>query len=190
MSLRNRSAGRRGRQNACARQTWQGYYLRVLSWSSLHTNVLWSFTKRSVWRKVTFGENLFQTKLLSRLSHKVCCLLSSPVLLRKFTNINRRLRDDWGPDLVCSYNKAATKVDDNKVVSLRWELHSFFRVSSANKKCYVLQSSKAAMLRGCKPGMQLKVFILKFDQGELVYSLHRERYNWSTHLFYTRVKTS
>ena len=33
-----------------------------------------------------FGEKLFQTKLLSRLSHKVCRLLSSPVLLRKFTN--------------------------------------------------------------------------------------------------------
>ena len=30
-------------------------------------------------------EKLFQTKLLSRLSHKVCHLLSSPVLLRKFT---------------------------------------------------------------------------------------------------------
>ena len=29
-----------------------------------------------------FGEKLLQTKLLSRLSHKVCCLLSSPVLLR------------------------------------------------------------------------------------------------------------
>ena len=28
------------------------------------------------------GENLFQTKLLSRLSQKVCHLLSSPVLLR------------------------------------------------------------------------------------------------------------
>ena len=34
-----------------------------------------------------FGEKLFQTKLLSRLSHKVCRLLSSPVLLRKFTII-------------------------------------------------------------------------------------------------------
>ena len=32
-----------------------------------------------------FGEKLFQTKLLSRLSHKVCRPLSSPVLLRKFT---------------------------------------------------------------------------------------------------------
>ena len=69
-----------------------------------------------------FGENFFQTKLLSRLSHKVCCLLSSPVLFRKFTNINRRLRDDWARDMVCSYNTAATMVDDNKVVSLRWEL--------------------------------------------------------------------
>ena len=32
-----------------------------------------------------FGEKLFQTKLLSRLSHKACRLLSFPVLLRKFT---------------------------------------------------------------------------------------------------------
>ena len=32
-----------------------------------------------------FGEKLFQTKLLSRLSHKVCRLLSSAVLLRKLT---------------------------------------------------------------------------------------------------------
>ena len=48
VSLRNRTAGRRGRQNACAWQTWQGYYLRVLTWSSLNTNVFWPFTKRSV----------------------------------------------------------------------------------------------------------------------------------------------
>ena len=34
---------------------------------------------------MNFGEKLFQTKLLSRLSHKVCRLLPSPVLLRKFT---------------------------------------------------------------------------------------------------------
>ena len=39
-----------------------------------------------------FGEKLFQTKLLSRLSHKVCRLLSSPVLLRKFTIIKMRQR--------------------------------------------------------------------------------------------------
>ena len=37
--------------------------------------------------KVKFGGKFFQTKLLSaRLLHKVCRLLSSPVLLRKFTN--------------------------------------------------------------------------------------------------------
>ena len=33
------------------------------------------------------GEKLFQTNLLSRLSHKVCRLLSSSVLLSKFTTI-------------------------------------------------------------------------------------------------------
>ena len=40
--------------------------------------------------KVKFGVKLFQTKLLSRLSHKVCRLLSSPVLLRKFTIFSLR----------------------------------------------------------------------------------------------------
>ena len=32
-----------------------------------------------------FGGSFFQTKLLPRLSHKVCRRLSSPVLLRKFS---------------------------------------------------------------------------------------------------------
>ena len=35
-----------------------------------------------------FGETFFQTKLLSRLSHRVYRRLSSPVLLRKLTNHN------------------------------------------------------------------------------------------------------
>ena len=58
----------RGRQNACA-------------WRLCVTNV----TEISVQREVKFGEKLFQTKLLSRLSHKLCRLLSSPDLLLKFT---------------------------------------------------------------------------------------------------------
>ena len=85
VSLRDGKAGRRGRQNARVWQTWLGHYLRVLSWSSLTINIFWSFTWRSVLRKVKLGGKLFQTKLLSRLSHKVCRLLSSAVLLRKFT---------------------------------------------------------------------------------------------------------
>ena len=48
----------------------------------------WSFSKRSAHRKVKFGGKVFQTKLLSTLSHKACRLLSSPVLLRKFSNIS------------------------------------------------------------------------------------------------------
>ena len=59
--------------------------MRVLSRSSLDTNVFRSLTKRSVESKVNFVEKFFQTKLLSRLSQKVCRLLSSPVLFRKFT---------------------------------------------------------------------------------------------------------
>ena len=49
-------------------QTWQDYYLRV-----------------------KFGGTLFQTKLWSRLSHKVCRLLSSPVLSCKFPIVSARL---------------------------------------------------------------------------------------------------
>ena len=48
VNLRNRTAGRRRRQNARVWRTWQGCFLRVLSWSSLNTNVFWSFTKTSV----------------------------------------------------------------------------------------------------------------------------------------------
>ena len=44
-------------------------------------------------RKVKFGEKLFERKLLSRLSHKVCRLLSSPFLLRKFTIVFVNLRN-------------------------------------------------------------------------------------------------
>ena len=39
VSLRNRTSGRRGRLNAWVWQTWQGYNLRVLSWSSLNINM-------------------------------------------------------------------------------------------------------------------------------------------------------
>ena len=42
---------RRGRQTAFVWQTWQGYYLRVLSRSSLNITVFWSFTKRSVYSR-------------------------------------------------------------------------------------------------------------------------------------------
>ena len=35
VNSRNRTAERGGRQNACVWQTWQGYFLRVFSWSSL-----------------------------------------------------------------------------------------------------------------------------------------------------------
>ena len=73
VSLRNRTAN-------CMRVTDVTRLLRacfVVIFTNI--NVFWSFTKRSVY----FGEKLFQTKLLTRLSHKVCRLLSSPVLLRK-----------------------------------------------------------------------------------------------------------
>ena len=40
VSLRNRTAERGGLQNVFVWRTWEGYYLRVLSWSSLKSGVL------------------------------------------------------------------------------------------------------------------------------------------------------
>ena len=81
VSLRNRKVGRRGQQNACV---WQ-------AWPSLNINVFWFL------QKVKFGEKLFQTKLLLRLSLMACRLLYSPVLLLKFTSY------DWST--VCKGSK-------------------------------------------------------------------------------------
>ena len=63
VSVRNRTAGRRGRQNVCVWQTWQGYYLRVLSWSSLNILCSLVFCKKislkesEVWWKVISKQN-------------------------------------------------------------------------------------------------------------------------------------
>ena len=51
----------------------------------LHLTLKFSGLYKKICLKESFGGKIFQTKLLSRLSHKVCCLLSFPVLLREFT---------------------------------------------------------------------------------------------------------
>ena len=62
VSLRNRTAGRRRRQNARVWQTWQGYFLRVLSY--LHLTSMFSgllqkdlFTGRWILAKSYFKQN-------------------------------------------------------------------------------------------------------------------------------------
>ena len=66
-----------------------------------------------------FGEKLLQTKLLSRLSHKVCRLLPSPVLLRKFTNaIPRSPRE--------KLQLVAVEGLDNKGANTYFSLYLFF----------------------------------------------------------------
>ena len=92
VSSRNRTVERRGRQNARAWQTWRGLLLACFVANSLKIDVSFSSTKRSVQRNVKFGGSKAKAKLLSRLSHKVCRRLSSPVLLRKFTIIGHKGR--------------------------------------------------------------------------------------------------
>ena len=87
VSVRNRTAGRRGLQNARVWQTWQGYSLRVLSWSSLNILCFVVFYKKislkesEVWRKVISKQNYCHASV----PHKVCRLLTSPVLLCKLS---------------------------------------------------------------------------------------------------------
>ena len=61
-----------------------GLLLACFVGNSLNIDVSCTSTKRLVQRNVKFCGS--KAKLLSRLSHKVCRRLSSPVLLRKFTN--------------------------------------------------------------------------------------------------------
>ena len=80
LSLRNRTAERRGRQNAWVWQTWQTYYLCV--WVDRDLKCFLVFYSKTCLLKEGEGRR----KHFSRLSHKVCRLLSSTVLLRKLTS--------------------------------------------------------------------------------------------------------
>ena len=69
----------------CDKRDWAitGVFCR-----DLHLKLMFSgLCKKIRFKENKVGEKLFQTKLLSRLSHKVCRLRSSPVMLHKFSNI-------------------------------------------------------------------------------------------------------
>ena len=61
--MKSLTAGRRGWQSVCAWQTWHGYYLHVMSWSSLNINVFCSLQKDSLkesegWCKVISSKTI------------------------------------------------------------------------------------------------------------------------------------
>ena len=85
VSLRNRTAGRRGLQNARVWQTWQGYYLRVLSLSLLNILCFPVFYKKislnesEVWRKDISKQNYCHachTRFAIFLPLPSCCVSS------------------------------------------------------------------------------------------------------------------
>ena len=72
-----------------------------------------------------FGEKLFQTKLLSRLSNKVCRLLSSPVLLRKCTKL-ADLATERERHLTTGKRPERTKLDFRyPIAALHWSIQLF-----------------------------------------------------------------
>ena len=94
VSLRDRTAKHLKAANVT------GLLLACFVGNSLNINFFLLFYKKICFRNVKFGKRFFQKKLLSRLSHKVCRRLSSPVLLRKFT-IVRVLRQRVKSYKVC-----------------------------------------------------------------------------------------
>ena len=74
VSVRNRMAGRRRRQNGCVSQTWQGYYLHVLSWSSI-TFMFSGLLQKGMFKgEWSLAKSYFkQNYRCECLSHKVSC---------------------------------------------------------------------------------------------------------------------
>ena len=82
MSLRNRTAERGGRQNACVWGTWQGYYLHVLTYSSLNISVF-GLLKKICWKEDEAFRQIFfkQNYCHACLTRLPSSLLSRPVTL-------------------------------------------------------------------------------------------------------------
>ena len=79
-------------------QRWQGYYLCILWRTLLNNKCVLVVYKNVCLKKSEVWQNFFLTQLQSRLSHKVCRLLFSAVLLCKFTIIGfplQRVSQVW-----------------------------------------------------------------------------------------------
>ena len=87
VSVRNRMAGRRRRQNGCLWQTWQGYYLHVLSWSSITFICFLVFYKKVCLKECEVWQKVISNKIIA----VNACHTRFPVLLRKFTWLNKNL---------------------------------------------------------------------------------------------------
>ena len=84
VSLRNGTAGRRGRQIACAWRTWQGYNLGVLSWSWLTSMFSGLLQKDLFKRKWSLAKSYFKQNYCHACHTRFAVFF--PLPLRKFTN--------------------------------------------------------------------------------------------------------
>ena len=78
VSSRNRTAERRRRQNAWVWQTWQDYYLSVLSGVHLTLMFFALLQKYLFKRMLSLAEGFFQTKLLSHLHTRFAVVFPLP----------------------------------------------------------------------------------------------------------------
>ena len=89
VSLRNRTAGRRGRQNVCVWQTWQGYNLHVMSWSSLSINIFWFLQKDLFKGKWWLAKSYFKQICCHGCHTRFAVFFPLPSCCVKFTNVFR-----------------------------------------------------------------------------------------------------
>ena len=108
-----------------------------------------------------FGGRFFQTKFLSRLSHKVCRRLSSPALLHKFTIFERcngtTMGDSYGILTKRTMGKERGKKKETRLHTHALPSFYILKISRKPKKItsyavFLRRSPKNVCVRGYKRG--------------------------------------
>ena len=94
VSLRNRTAERRGRQIACAWRTWQGYNLRILSWSWLTSMFSCLVQKDLFKRKWSLAKSYFKQNYCHACHTRFAVFFPLPSCCVSFPT-RRRQRERW-----------------------------------------------------------------------------------------------
>ena len=128
VSLRNRTAGRRGQQNVSAWQTWQGYNVHVMSWSSLRINVLWFLQKDLFKGKWCLAKSYFNQNYCHACHTRFAVFFPLPSCC--VSSLIRSLRDDDGDG----------NENSKKAIGLRWCYTRRFATTifSATQRCNIV----------------------------------------------------
>ena len=144
VSLRNRTAERRGRKNVCVWQTWQGCNLHVMSWSSLSINVFWFLQKDLFKGKWWLAKSYFKqicchgchTRFAVFFPLPSCCvslliIKLQPSWWKAYLQIVIIKKDLKNSSILPPYWPSRNKIDNNKITAIM--IKSLFTNSDYNK---------------------------------------------------------